>query len=416
MSKFKKYLALLLLSLGGGTIYIVPYYKYNYYDALMQASGLNNTQLGVLLAVYGSLAMIFYLPGGAIADKFSARILFTFSMISTGLLTLWYGTMPGYTTILIIHGLMAVTTVLTFWSAFLKGVRALGTKEEQGRMYGLSDMIRGIAGAGLSFILLAVIGKATTDAVGVKDSLYLMGIIYITIGVLTFFLMPRQNDTQANGDNDEPAEKLSLKSVKTILKMPAIWLISLNIFFWYVAYSVISYAVPYLTQGFGLSSSMAGTVGILRMYLISIFAAPIAGFLADKMKSPSKLLIYLGILCTILTALFVVIPTKVGLVTIMIVITLAVGGVIAAARGIYFATMAETKIPLYVTGLATGIISIISYSPDLFMQVMIGQWLDKYGLFGYKLTFLWMTVCLIGAIITAILIRKTALKTEKVAN
>lgn len=414
MSKIKKWITLLLLSLGGGTIYIVPYFKFNYYDQLQVATGLSNYQLGMLLTVYGSLCMIFYIPGGAIADKFSARGLFTFSMIATGLLTFWYATIPGYTTLLIIHGLMAFTSVLTFWSAFLKGIRACGTKDEQGRMYGISDSIRSITGAIVSFVLLALIGSVTKDYVGgVARCFYLMGIIYIVIGILTFFFMPRENGSNAGDDNEEKQAKLSLQSIKTILKMPAIWLISLNIFCWYVAYSTISYAVPYLTAGFHLSTSMAGTVGIIRMYIIAIFAAPIAGFLADKMKSSSKLLIYLGILCTILTALYIVIPTRAGLVMIMAVITIAVGAAIAGARGIYFATMAETKIPLYVTGVATGIISVISYSPDLFMQAMFGKWLDNYGLLGYKYIFTFMTVCLIASIITAMLIRRTALKTEK---
>lgn len=414
MSTFKKYMALFFLSLGGGTIYIVPYFKYSYYDQLMAATGLNNYQLGMTLTVYATIALISYLPGGLIADKFKAKTLFAFSMITTGLLTFWYAMLPGYKTLLVIHALMSVTSVLTFWSAYLKGVRALGTKEEQGKMFGISDSIRSIASAVVSFILLAVIGKASTDAVGVANSLYLMGIVYIAIGVLTYFLMPNESESQSSDENEE-VEKLSLQSIKKVLKMPAVWLIAFNVFCWFAAYGTLTFAVPYLSQGFDLTASMASTVGIIRMYIIAIFAAPIAGFIADKIKSPSKVLIYLGVIGTVLTAIFIIIPTRATFMMLMVVVTLAVGAVIAAARGIYFATMAETRIPLYVTGTATGIISIICYMPDLFMQPMIGYWIDKFGLLGYKYSFIWMTGILILSIVTAVLIRRNALKAEKEA-
>lgn len=410
MTGFRKWLTLFFVSLGGGTIYIVPYFKFTYYDQLLVATGLSNYQLGMLMVVMGILNMIFYIPGGIIADKFSARTLFTVSMTGTGLLTLWYGTLPGYGTLLLIHGLYAITTVLTFWSAFLKGIRACGTKEEQGRMYGISDMIRAVVGTVMSFIILAVLGRAASDAVGIANALYLMGLIYIGIGIATFFIMPKGNE--AAETDEEVQAKFSFKISMQVLKMPAVWFIAINVFCWYIAYTTITYAVPYLTAGYDMSASMASTVGIVRQYVITIFMAPLAGIIADKMKSPAKLLIYCGVLGTVLTALYLVVPTSATLVLLMVVITLSVGAIISAARGVYFATMAETRIPLYVTGVATGIISVISYSPDLFVQAMYGKWLDDFGLAGYKYIFLFMTVFMVISAISAYLIRKTAVKAQ----
>lgn len=413
MSNFRKWLTLFFISLGGGTIYIVPYFKFTYYDQLLIATGLNNYQLGMLMTVMGILNMIFYIPGGIIADKFSARSLFTISMVGTGLLTIWYGTLPGYGTLLVIHGLYAITTVLTFWSAFLKGIRACGTKEEQGRMYGISDMIRAITGTVISFLILAILGKATSDGVGIANSLYVMGAIYIAIGVATFFIMPKGNaSAEPVEEGEEQQAKFSIKLAVKVLKMPAVWFISINVFCWYIAYTTITYAVPYLTSGFDMSTSMASTVGIVRQYVITILIAPIAGIIADKMKSAAKLLVYCGIIGTVLTALFIIVPTKATLVMLMVVITIAVGAIISAARGVYFATMAETRIPLYVTGVATGIISIISYSPDLFVQAMYGKWIDDFGLLGYKYIFIFMTVFMVVSAVSALFIKKAAIKAQ----
>lgn len=408
MSTFRKYLTLLVISLGGGTIYIVPYFKYNYYDQILSATHLTNEQLGMLLTVYGTLAIFFYIPGGLIADRFSARNLFTFSMVTTGLLTFWYATLPGYTELIIIHLLMSVTSVLTFWSAFLKGIRMLGNDDEQGRLYGISDSMRCVAGLILSFIALYLMGlTAENQALGVSYALVMFGAVYVAIGILSFLLMPKES--AKTGEQ----EGLSMSSIKSVLSMSAVYLISINIFFWHCAYGTITFAVPYLKQAFGLSDNLASTVGILRMYFVAIFIAPISGFLADKMGSPSRLLQYLGYIGLAICMLFIFVPTKESLVMLMIAATLGFGTAVAAARGVYYATMAETKIPLATTGLATGIISIIGYSSDIFMHPILGWFLDKFEVVGFKYIFIWMALCTIGAIATATIIQKKVKQANK---
>ncbi len=59
-SKFsvQTYVGIVLLSLSGAAIYLLPYLRWSYYDALMEASGLNNTQFGVTMSVFGVLAMM----------------------------------------------------------------------------------------------------------------------------------------------------------------------------------------------------------------------------------------------------------------------------------------------------------------------------------------------------------------------
>ena len=59
-----------------------------------------------------------------------------------------------------------------------------------------------------------------------------------------------------------------------------------------------------------------------------------------------------------------------------------------AIRGIYYATMGEAKVPVALTGTATGIISVIGYLPDAYMNVMLGGFIDQYpGAKGFKYVF-----------------------------
>ena len=73
------------LIVAGEIIFGLPFGTSRYFrPTLLDVFGFTNTQLGDLFAVYGILAMIAYFPGGALADRFSARTLLTVSLIATG--------------------------------------------------------------------------------------------------------------------------------------------------------------------------------------------------------------------------------------------------------------------------------------------------------------------------------------------
>jgi positive regulator of sigma E activity len=69
----------------------------------------------------------------------------------------------------------------------------------------------------------------------------------------------------------------------------------------------------------------------------------------------TSFIFYLGIIDNSSTLLFVL---SIG--------TMALG--VYSARVLYFATLEEAKIPLAVTGTAVGFISIVGYTPDIFLQ------------------------------------------------
>ena len=47
-----------------------------------------------------------------------------------------------------------------------------------------------------------------------------------------------------------------------------------------------------------------------------------------------------------------------------------------ALRGIYFALFGEGRVPLAYTGSAVGVVSVIGYTPDVFMGPLMGVLLD----------------------------------------
>lgn len=86
----KKYGTLLLLACAPGFIFQLPYIRESFYVPIQNAMQLTNAQMGSLSAWYAVVATPAYFLGGIVADKFSPRIMLTFSLISTGLLGIWF--------------------------------------------------------------------------------------------------------------------------------------------------------------------------------------------------------------------------------------------------------------------------------------------------------------------------------------
>ena len=58
---------------------------------------------------------------------------------------------------------------------------------------------------------------------------------------------------------------------------------------------------------------------------------------------------------------------------------------IHALRGVYFALFEEARVPLAYTGSAIGIVSVIGYTPDIFMGPLMGYLIDRSpGMAGHQ--------------------------------
>jgi sugar phosphate permease len=143
---------MLTLVLAGEIIFALPFHTARFYrPTLLDAFGLSNTQLGDVFAVYSVLAMIAYFPGGALADRFSARSLLTLSLLATGIGGFYMLTYPGFTGMALLCGYWGITTILLFWSALIRATREWGGHDAPGSAFGLLEGGRSIGdrGAGL---------------------------------------------------------------------------------------------------------------------------------------------------------------------------------------------------------------------------------------------------------------------------
>ncbi len=154
----------------------------------------------------------------------------------------------------------------------------------------------------------------------------------------------------------------------------------------YVDYKTTDDFSLYANEVLGLSEVHSAGIGNSALWMRALVAI-LAGFLADKVNATK--IIIACIKCTIIGGGLL----ASGLIEqsiLLIIINLAVVMVgIYGVRALYFALIQAASIPIFYTGTAVGIISVLGYTPDIFMSPWKGYILDNNpGAKGHQLVFL----------------------------
>ena len=64
MERFRHWLVMAILCFAGGIIFMLPFLREVYYIPMQEAFGYSNTQMGVLMSVFGAVSRLTYCPGG----------------------------------------------------------------------------------------------------------------------------------------------------------------------------------------------------------------------------------------------------------------------------------------------------------------------------------------------------------------
>lgn len=392
MSFVRRWLIMTVLSFSGGIIFLLPFLREIYYRPLAGALSLTNTELGVLMSVFGFTSMVAYFPGGWLADRVSPRKLMTASLIMTGLAGLYFATFPTYGVSIAIHAFWGVSITLLFWGAMIRVTRNWAPADQQGRAFGWLESLRGIGEVVTSSGLLLVFAWLGSGEKAMSVVIVQLSSIVIALGVLSWFII---EDIAAETSGGEEKKKVGWHEVLGLLRMPVIWMISCVVLCGYCAYWASFYFTPYASDVFLTTAAVAGAIGVGRMWLKPV-AAVIAGYVADRFG----VAISISVLFVVLVGSFVLfafLPGTPAMFTVMLINVVVAGIAIFAIRGIYFALLEEGFIPLAVTGTACGLVSAVGFTPDIFMPLLGGVLLDTYpGIEGYRY------FCLITAVICAL--------------
>lgn len=148
---------------------------------------------------------------------------------------------------------------------------------------------------------------------------------------------------------------------------------------------------------------MAGTLTTLKLWMRPIGGIG-GGYLGDRFSTLGVLTTALFLAALGLVAL-VVLPTlghidpRAGVAMIAVVV-LVIGILTYAIRGLYWSLLDQCGIPLRITGLAIGLVSLVGYSPDVFLPLVNGWTTEHFpGLLGYQFYFSYIAaISVIGGI------------------
>ncbi|NWA03369.1 MFS transporter [Pseudomonas gingeri] len=386
--KGSRYFQLMLLVLAAGAIYPILYLRQVYQTTMLEVFHINHSELGYLYSMLGTIFLLSYLPSGWLADRLPPRFLIFFSLVATGALGLWYSTVPSLTGLMIIFGCWGLTTGLTFWASVLKRVKMIAHHTEQGRFFGILDGGRGLVEALLATVALGLFAYATetrgeSTGEGFKQVVYLYSFTCIAIGcVLVLLKDPKSLEAKAAEVDNQPHNLLG--DLLTLVKIPELWLVTAIVFCGYHMFWA-TYSFSDYLQGGGMTAVMAGTITTIKLWMRPIGGIG-GGWLGDKFSNISVLIVAL-VLVTLAMVGLIVFPAL-GSLGLLIGTVIFIGLMTYAIRGLYWAILDSCNIPLRITGLAIGIVSVVGYLPDTFIPLINGYLTETYpGAVGYNLYF-----------------------------
>jgi sugar phosphate permease len=391
----QRYVKLLFLMMAGGAIYPLLYLRQNFELTLLATLDISLAQLNVAHSVLGTSFFLSYVPSGWLADRFSPRSLLTFSVAMTGVIGLWYGSLPEAKWITVIFGLWGITTGLTFWAALIKGCSLLAPQDQQARFFGLLEGGRGLFEALLATIAVAgfafaVSSLSAVDETAMVQVIYFYSGVCLVIGALLWFVLKDTASDSAGGEGlgDQTAKatlRQTLDDLIGLLLNIRVWLVAICILTGYqVFWATYTYSAFLQTQ-FGLDAIAVAALTTVRLWMRPI-GAVLAGFIGDRFHPVRSLGIAILLAGFSLIALLILPADSPYTLLYFAVATSSV--VIYGVRGIYWASFNTTRVEPRRAGLAIGLVSMIGYTPDIYMPLINTYLIDTYGnAVGYQLYF-----------------------------
>ncbi len=386
------------LIIAGEMVFGLPFHTARYFrPTLLDVFGFTNTQLGDLFAVYGIAALLAYFPGGAVADRFSARFLLSASLLATAAGGLYMATIPAAPQMAALYGYWGVTTIFLFWGALIRATRDWGGKASQGMAFGILEAGRGLTAAvvaGFSVLIFASLMPESVELASEEERRAAFSkviLVYSTItalaGMLTWMLIPVPETPTRLRPNP-------LVGMAVVVRRPIVWAQAVVIICAYCGFKGTDNYSLYAVQVLGMNEVDGARLAIWGAYIRPV-AAIAAGLIADRFDAARSIGVAFVVLLLAYLPLSTLTPGT-NLIYANIIISFFA---VFAIRGIYFALLEENKTPLHVTGAAVGMVSLIGYTPDIFFAAIAGRILDANpGIEGHHNYFLFLVGIMLAGI------------------
>ena len=394
----------------GEAIFALPFHVTRFFrPTMLEVFGLTNFQLGAMFSAYGFVAMAAYGPGGTLADRFSAKKLMAVAAFLTAAGGMLMLTIPSKLVMTILYGYWGVTTIL-LWAAMIRSTREWGGSGRQGRAFGLLDGGRGLVAAAAATLIVALY-KMTIPAdistmtiaqqtSGLRTVIVSYCVMTVLAGILVLLYV---SEPKQDAKPNETRNDYSYESILLVLRQPSTWLISLIVICAYCGYKGMDNYSVFAVDAFGMNDVEAAELSTWAAWVRPASAVGV-GLFADRISSTKATAVSFVVL-TLTYLSFLLLEPAPGKVTVLYLTIFFSAVAIYGLRGVYFAIMEEVDVPRHVTGTAVGIISLVGYTPDIFIMPIAGWLIDRSpGAAGHQHFFgVLMLFSLVGLIAVVIL-------------
>jgi predicted MFS family arabinose efflux permease len=240
----RKPVILLILIIAGEAIFFLPFVLARIFrPTLLEVFQVTNSELGNWFAIYGLVAMVSYVLGGPLADRFPARKLMAFALALTSLGGLAMASLPTAGIMRWVYVFWGFSTVYLFWAALIRATREWGGDGFQGRAFGWLEGGRGGVAAILGTLAFLIFRGAVTGSGMDVDGSEVMNPFQIVIlatsagtlmaGVLVWIIVP-----EVKPSIDRLPLKENLKRIRELLRKPTVWMMSGLIICAYSGYKI----------------------------------------------------------------------------------------------------------------------------------------------------------------------------------
>ncbi len=404
-------ITLLALIAAGEAAFFLPFLLPRVFrPTVLEVFQITNLQLGTAFGVYGAVAMLAYIGGGPLADRFGPRNMLAIALLTTAAGAAVLMTVPDMPTLIALYAYWGITTIALFWAPLIKATRDWGGDAEQGVAFGLLDGGRGLMAALTASLMVWVIAAllpsdpATATlaerSAALREVIVLLMSLTAGMAMVLWLLLPG-----TTGNNSDRPPHLSLQGLAHVARMPTVWLQAIIILCAYVGFKAVDDFSLYANEVLGVNQVEAARLGTVSLWVRPV-AAVAAGFAADRYGAGRMTVLSFTLLVAGGAVLASgVITEGVYLLFMLTVVAASLG--IYALRGLYFAIMREGRVPLAFTGSAVGLVSLVGYTPDVFMGPLMGWLLDRApGAAGHQHVFMLLTGFALTGLATAVLFQR----------
>ena len=396
------------LIIAGEAIFLLPFILMRVFKPVIrEAFVISDAQIGEAQALYGITAMLSYFFGGFIADKWEPKKLLSLSLFLTAIGGFWMTMIPSIYTLKLLYAFWGVSTILLFWASLIKATRQWGNENNQGLSFGLLDGGRGLFAASIALFGASILtyffpqkGIEITFDNKVETLQYIIGtitFIVFLVSLLVWKALPKEPIKFETGKEFQ----FNFKKAFSLMKQRKVIFHSIIIFCAYCSYKITGVFGTYAKDVWNYSLEEATYFAVFIQFIRPIAAITI-GWIADKFM-PSKMIVPSFSILIIASAIlgFGFFSDQPIYLSFTVFIFMALGTY--SLRGLYFAIIEETKTPIEMTGTLVGIISVVGFTPDIFMSLFIGYMLgENPTLMEYQHLFTTFTIIPIIGLIAAL--------------